>query len=107
MVEINLGNAVPIFAHDVAMSTVTKVRKTKKGNVKKEAYTELVFIDAVRKTALARIVLPMSVLEELPNMISENVKKVKEDLRNKEVPKSLKEEQEKTEVKTTSGSYVG
>jgi hypothetical protein len=105
MVEINLGNAVPIFAHDVAMSTVTKVRKTKKGNVKKEAYTELVFIDAVRKTALARIVLPMSVLEEMPAMISESVRKVKEDLRNKDVPKSMKEE--KTEVKTTSGSYVG
>jgi hypothetical protein len=107
MVEINLGNAVPIFAHDVAMSTVTKTKKTKKGNIKKEAFTELVFVDAVRKTALARIVLPMSVLEELPRMIEENVKKIKEDLKDKEVPKSLKEEKEKTEVKTTSGSYVG
>ena len=107
MVEINLGNAIPIFAHDVAISTVTKMKKTKRGNIKKEAYSELVFIDAVRKTALARIVLPMSVLEEMPQMISESIRKVKEDLRNKEIPKSLKDEKEKTEVKTTSGSYVG
>ncbi len=106
MVEINLGNVPPIFAHDVAMSTVTKSKKTKKGNIKKEAFTELIFIDAVRKSALARIVLPISVLEELPKMIGENVKKIKEDLRNKEMPKSSKET-EKTEIKTTSGSYVG
>jgi hypothetical protein len=107
MVEINLGNVPPIFAHDVAMSTITKTKKTKKGNIKKEAFTELVFIDAVRKSALARIVLPMSVLEDMPQMISESVKRIKEDLRSKEIPKSLKEEQEKTEVKTTGGSYVG
>lgn len=104
--EINLGNVPPIFAHDVAMSTVTKTKKTKKGNLKKEAFTELVFIDAVRKSALARIILPMSVLEELPRMISESVKKIKEDLRNKEEPKSMKENKEKTEIKTT-GSYFG
>ena len=79
MVEINLGNVPPIFAHDVAISTVTKTKKTKKGNIKKEAYTELVFIDAVRKSALARIVLPMSVLEDMPQMISESVKRIKED----------------------------
>ena len=99
--EINLGNTVPLFAHDVAMSTITKSKKTKKGNAKKESYTELVFIDAVRKSAIARIILPMSVLEELPNTINDTLRKIKKELRDKEMPK-----ESKTEIKTT-GSYLG
>lgn len=101
--EINLGNIPPIFAHDVAMSTVTKTKKTKKGKVKKESHTELVFIDAVRKAAIARIMVPMSVLEEIPKMIEDNLKKIKKDLKDKEMPMSKEEE---TEIKT-SGSYLG
>ncbi|HJX50371.1 MAG TPA: hypothetical protein VJ438_02825 [Candidatus Nanoarchaeia archaeon] len=101
--DINLGNTVPIFAHDVAMSTVTKAKKTKKGNAKKESFTELVFIDAIRKAAIARIMLPMSVLEEMPKMIEENIKKMKKELKDKEMPK----EKEKTEIKTTNSSYLG
>jgi hypothetical protein len=101
--EINLGNIPPIFAHDVAMSTVTKTKKTKKGKVKKEAHTELVFIDAVRKAAIARIMLPTSVLEEVPKMIEDNLKKIKKDLKDKEMPNS---KEEKTEIKT-SESYFG
>lgn len=99
--EINLGNTVPIFAHDVAMSTVTKSKETKKGNAKKESYTELVFIDAVRKAAIARIILPMTVLEGLPKMIEENLKKIKKDLRDKKIPKS------KVETSKTANSYLG
>ena len=106
MAEVNLGNIPPIFAHDIAMSTITKTKRTKKGNIKKEAFTELIFIDALRKSALARIVLPMSVLEELPKIIGDNVKKIKEELKKKE-EKSLKDEKEKTEIKTVGGSYVG
>lgn len=102
--EINLGNTVPIFAHDIAMSTITKSKKTKKGKVKKESHTELVFIDAVRKSAIARIILPMSVLEEMPKIIEENLKKIKKELKDKEMPKS---KEEKTEIKTTNSSYLG
>lgn len=101
-ININLGNIPPIFAHDVALSTVTKSKKTKKGNAKKEIHTELVFIDAVRKAAIARIMLPMSTLEELPNMIEENLKKIRKELKDKSMPK----EKEKTEIKA-SGSYLG
>jgi hypothetical protein len=99
--EINLGNTVPLFAHDVAMSTITKSKKTKSGKVKKESFTELVFIDAIRKSAIARIILPMAVLEELPKTINDTLKKVKKELKDKEMPK-----QSKTEIKTT-GSYLG
>jgi hypothetical protein len=98
--EINLGNTVPLFAHDVALSTVTKSKKTKSGKLKKESFTELVFIDAVRKSAIARIILPMGVLEELPKTINDSLKKIRAELRDKEPLK-----QPKTEVKTTG--YLG
>ena len=68
------------------MSTVTKSKETKKGNARKESYTELVFIDAIRKTAIARIMLPMTVLESLPKMINDNLKKIKKDLKDKKMP---------------------
>ena len=100
--EINLGHVPPLFAHDVAMSTVTKAKKTKKGKVKEEACTELVFIDALRKMAIARIVLPFDTLEALPKMIEENVKKIKKDLKDKEMPK-----EPKTETSKTASSYLG
>lgn len=100
--EINLGHVPPLFAHDVAMSTVTKAKKTKKGKVKKEAFTELVFIDALRKMAIARIVLPFDTLEALPEMIKENVKKIKKEMKDKEMPKDTK-----TETSKTASSYLG
>ncbi len=99
--EINLGNVPPLFAHDVAMSTITKAKKAENGKAKKESFTELIFVDAVRKCAIARIVLPMSVLEELPKTIEENIKKIKKELKDKQMPK-----QEKKETKI-SGSYLG
>ncbi len=100
--EINLGHVPPLFAHDVAMSTVTKAKKTKKGNIKKESFTELVFIDALKKMAIARIVLPFDTLEALPKMIEENVKKIKKEMKNKEMP-----EDSKTETSKTASSYLG
>jgi hypothetical protein len=99
--EINLGNAIPVFAHDMVMSTVTRARKNKAGKSVKETYTELVFIDIVRKTAIARIVLPLGVLEEVPRVIEENLKKIRKELRKKEMPK-----EQKIETKTRS-SYFG
>jgi len=102
--EINLGHVPPLFAHDVAMSTVTKAQKTKKGKVKKESFTELVFIDALKKMAIARIVLPFDTLEALPKMIDENIKKIKEELRSKEMPD---EKESKTETSKTASSYLG
>lgn len=101
--EINLGNAIPLFAHDVALSTLTKASKSKNGTVKKESFTELVFIDSVRKTAIARITLPKSVLRELPKRINDTLKKQKEDL--KKLDEDILKNKEKTEIKTTG--YLG
>ena len=99
--EINLGNTVPLFAHDVAFSNITKTVKNDDGKVKKESHTEMIFIDAVRQAAIARIVLPQTVLEQLPKIIEDNNKKVKKDLRDKD-PKQKDSKQERK-----SGSYLG
>jgi hypothetical protein len=99
--EINLGNTVPLFAHDVAMSNITKSEKSKEGKVRKESFTELIFIDSVRKCAIARIVLPQSTLEQLPQMIEDNTKKLRKDMRNKEMPK------EKDKPDKKNDSYLG
>jgi hypothetical protein len=99
--EINLGNTVPLFAHDVAFSTITKTTKSKEGKIRKEQFTELVFIDSVRKTAIARIMLPKSTFRELPKRINETLKKLKEDINSQDIPQEAK-----AEIKTT-GSYLG
>lgn len=104
--EINLGYTPPIFAHDVVMSTMTKAKKNKNGKAKKESFTELVFVDAFKKQAVARIVLPLSVLEEMPKLIEDNLKKIKQDLKDKDMPKE-KDKDDKTEIKVKNNSYLG
>ncbi|MFH1607630.1 MAG: hypothetical protein ABIA78_00690 [archaeon] len=98
--EVNLGDKPTIFAHDVAISTLFKVEKTKTDKIKKEACTELIFIDAITKKAVARINLPHSTLKALPKLIDDNLNKIKQELKNKEIPKA------KVETKSTSASYL-
>ncbi len=100
--DINLGGVRPMFAHDVAISTVYKTNKTKNGKIKKEAHTELLFVDMISKQAVARIVLPFTVLEVLPQLITDNIKRIKKELKNKEIP-----EKQKVEIESTNASYLG
>lgn len=100
--EIKLENTQPVFAHDVMISTIYKTSKTKKGNIKKEAYTELMFLDIISKQAIARVVLPSNVLKILPHLLIDNLKKIKKELKNKEMPKK-----EKVEINSTNASYLG
>ncbi len=100
--DINLGGTRPVFAHDVAISTIYKTHKTKRGKIKKEAHTELLFVDIVSKQAVARIALPSTVLEALPQLLTDNIKKIKKELKNKEMPKK-----EKVEIESTNASYLG
>ena len=48
-----------------------------------------------------RIVLPFGTLKALPTLIQENVKKIKRELKNQELP------QKKVETKSTNASYLG
>ncbi|MGD9276394.1 MAG: hypothetical protein PVJ67_04425 [Candidatus Pacearchaeota archaeon] len=100
--ELKIGHAPPLFAHEVAVSTVYRGEKTKTGKLKKEACTELIFFDGLKKQSIARIVLPQSTLKNLPKMIEENIKNTKKELKNKELPKKPK-----VETTTNNASYVG
>jgi len=100
--DINLGATRPVFAHDVIISTVYKTNKTKRGKIKKEAHTELSFIDIIGKQAVARVALPFTVLEVLPQLLTDNIKKIKKELKNKEMPKK-----QKIEIESTNASYLG
>ena len=100
--DINLGNTISVFAHDVAISTIYKTSKTKRGKIKKEAYTELLFIDMISKRPVARVALPFTVLEVLPQLFTDNIKKIKKELKSKEMPKK-----QKVEIKGTNASYLG
>ena len=75
--DINLAGTRPLFAHDVVISTIYKTNKTKRGAIKKEAHTELLFVDVMSKQAVARIALPFVVLEALPQLFTDNIKKIK------------------------------
>ena len=99
--ELKIGHVPPIFAHEVAVSTVFRGEKTKKGKVKKEACTELIFFDAIKKQSIARIVLPQSTLRSLPKMIEDNLKNTEKELQNKEPAKA------KVKTETSNASYVG
>lgn len=100
--EINLGDKPPIFAHDVAISTIFRAEKTKKGKLKKESCTELVFFDGVKKQAIARIILPFGTLKALPELIRENVKKIRKEIKSKDLPVK-----KRVETKGTDASYLG
>lgn len=100
--EINLGDTKPIFAHDVGIVNTFRAEKTKKGKIKKEAFTELVFIDGVKKQAVSRVVLPLSVMKILPNLFMDNLRKIKKEMMNQEAP-----EKQKIEINSTNASYLG
>ncbi len=100
--DINLGSARPVFAHDVVISTIYKTNKTKKGTIKKEAHPELLFVDVIGKQAVARVALPFTVLEVLPQLLTDNIQKIKKELKSKEMP-----EKQKVEIESTNASYLG
>lgn len=100
--EVKLGDVVPLFAHEVAISTIFRAEKTKRGKLKKESCTELIFFDGIKKQAIARIVLPLGTLKALPKLIDENLKKIKREIKSSELP-----QKQKVETKSTNTSYLG
>lgn len=100
--NIDLKDTKLIFAHDVLISNIFRTEKTKRGTIKKEPFVELIFVDAIAKKAISRIMLPLRTLKTLPKLITDNLKRVNKELKNKEMPK-----QPKLETKNTNASYWG
>ena len=108
--DIKVGDVKPLFAHDVIISTVfrvknnpnnqkkesnvkkskiknSKIKKSKSEKVEKEAHSELLFLDMATRQVISRVALPFSVLESLPRVIEENIRKTKKELEKNELPK--------------------
>lgn len=102
MVDIDLKNTELKFAHDVGITAIIRAEKTKRGAVKKEAFTELVFIDTTGKRVVSRIILPLRTLKAMSELITNNLKQLDKQLKSKDIPK-----QPKIETKSTNSSYLG
>ncbi len=114
--DIKVGDVKPLFAHDVIISTVFRVKNNPQNNkqnnqdnkkskiknsklknsnskqkkiakIEKEAHSELLFLDMATRQVISRVALPFSVLESLPRVIEENIKKTKKELEKNELPK--------------------
>ena len=101
--DINLTNVKPLFAHDVAVSTIFKARKTKGGKTEKEAYIEFVFIDMITKLAISRVVLSVPTVKNLPKILNDILNKIEKELKSKEIRKEPKIETKRADAK----NYVG
>ena len=80
---------------------VMDVVATNTTDVKSQIIYEYI-VDVVNRRVISRIALPTSVLEQLPKVITNSLKKVKKELESKEAPK-------KPKIETTSGgrNYLG
>ena len=93
MVEIKIAGVRPMFAHEVLISTVFRSKKEEDGKIKKEVDTEMIFVDMATKQVVSRVVIPLSVLESLPEVITKKISEIKKELKNKEMPKKPKIEE--------------
>jgi len=125
--DIKVGDVKPLFAHDVIISTVFRVKNPQKENeklknitkiknklknskiknsklskIEKEAHSELLFLDMATRQVISRVALPFSLLESLPKVIEENIKKTKKELENNELPKDSK-----IETTAQNKNYLG
>ena len=89
-IGIKIPNIPPVFAHDVAVSTLFRSQKDAKGKIKNEAHHELLFIDLVTKQVISRITLPHKVFESLPKTIENALKKAKTQANKKQSSTSIK-----------------
>lgn len=76
----------PLFADEVIVGTMVKARKV--GNdVRKDGYIRIGFIDMTKKQIFSEIVLSPLTAKAFLKILSENVAKLEEELKSKEMPK--------------------
>lgn len=101
-VNFDLNNEKILFAHDVLVSSMIKAEQDlKSGEIIKEPYIELAFVDFITKRAVARVTLPSTVLEKIPKLIQDTISKINEELKDKKLPT------QKIETKLANASYLG
>jgi hypothetical protein len=92
----------PLFADEVIVGTIIKGAKTKEGEMEKDGYIRLGFIDMAKRQVFAEIVLSPITAKALVKILDENLKKLENELKSKELPKAPMEV-----AKTEELTYIG
>ncbi len=102
-ININLGKSrlKPIFAEEIAVAIRVKAFKNDKGDVEKEGYLELIFIDMMKQQSIGEFVINRSTAKSFLQLLSQNIQVLEKELANKNMPKP-------PEIKSTrdSASYI-
>ena len=88
-VNINIDPSVkPLFADEVAVACTIKQEKDEKGNLKKEGFVSLIFLDMVTRSTVARVTLSKTTAKALSKLLKNNVQDMEKKLLSKteEIP---------------------
>lgn len=90
-VNFNIGPQTPQFlADDILVDTQIKVNKQENGDIEKVAKVSLMAVDQQTKSINARVVLDHVTAGRLGEILVENMKKIRAELANKDLPKQPK-----------------
>ena len=102
-ININLAKSKlkPVFAEEIAIAFRVKAFKGEKGEVEKEGYLELIFIDMMKQQSVGEFVINRSTAKSFLQLLGQNIQVLEKELANKNMPKP-------PEIKSTkdSASYI-
>lgn len=90
----------PLFADEVMVGVIVKTRKIN-GNVEKEGYIRLGFIDMAKRQVFAEIVLSKITAMALLKILKQNLEKLEKELKSKKIQKFA------IETSKTELNYIG
>lgn len=96
------ATSTPLFADEVIVGTIIKAAKTKEGEIKKDGYIRFGFIDMAKGQIFAEVILSPITAKALLKILDDNLKKLDEELKSKELPKKPMEV-----AKTEELTYIG
>ena len=100
--NINIDPSVkPLFADEVAIACSIKQEKDEKGNLKKEGFVSLIFIDMMTQSTVARIAVSKTTAKALCKILKTNLDDMEIKLKSKSKEPSVKID------KTSSKDYIG
>ncbi|MEK6984071.1 MAG: hypothetical protein AABX33_05835 [Nanoarchaeota archaeon] len=99
--SINIDPSVkPLFADEVAVACTIKQEKDEKGDLKKEGFVSLIFIDIVTHGTVARITMSKSTGKALWKILKTNLEDMEKQLLSKGQVAPVK-------IEGTSKDYIG
>jgi hypothetical protein len=91
----------PLFADEVAIACSIKQEKNEKGEISKEGFVSLVFLDMVTKSTVSRVTLSKTTAKALSKILRTNVEALEKKILSKTDDTKIKIEG------TDSKDYIG